>query len=62
LNVGGGLRMTHFSIQDTLTFSPQLSLGWKITPSHEIQLHWGKYHQDLMTIGTEEIILSMFDA
>jgi len=61
-NIGGGLRMTHFSIQDTLTFSPQLSLGWKITPTHEIQLHWGKYHQDLMTIGTEEIILSMFDA
>ena len=60
--IGGGVRMTHFSIQDTLTFSPQLSLGWKITPSHEIQLHWGKYHQDLMTIGTEEIILSMFDA
>jgi hypothetical protein len=61
-NVGGGLRMTHFSIQDTLTFSPQISLGWKITSTHEIQLHWGKYHQDLMTIGTEEIILSMFDA
>ena len=61
-SLNGGLRMTHFSIQDTLTFSPQLSLGWKITPSHEIQLHWGKYHQDLMTIGTEEIILSMFDA
>jgi len=61
-SLNGGLRMTHFSIQDTLTLSPQLSLGWKITPSHEIQLHWGKYHQDLMTIGTEEIILSMFDA
>jgi len=61
-NVNGGLRMTHFSIQDTLTFAPQISLGWKITPTHEIQLHWGKYHQDLMTIGTEEIILSMFDA
>lgn len=61
-NVTGGVRMTHFSIQDTLTFSPQLSLGWKLTPTHEIQLHWGKYHQDLMTIGTEEIILSMFDA
>jgi len=61
-NVNGGLRMTHFSIQDTLTFAPQISLGWKINSTHEIQLHWGKYHQDLMTIGTEEIILSMFDA
>jgi len=61
-NVGGGLRMTQFSIQDTLTISPQVSCGLKISPTQEIQLHWGKYHQDLMTIGTEEIILSMFDA
>jgi len=61
-DIGGGLRLTYFSIQDTLTFSPQLSFGWKITPAHEVQLHWGKYHQDLLTIGTEEIILSMFDA
>ena len=62
INVSGGCRVTHFSLQDTLIYSPQVSCGWKISPSQEIQLHWGKYHQDLMTIGTEEIILSMFDA
>ncbi|MBU4445249.1 MAG: TonB-dependent receptor [Candidatus Marinimicrobia bacterium] len=58
----GGFRMTRFSLQDTMTFSPQLSCGARISPTQEINLHWGKYHQDLMTIGTEEIILSMFDA
>lgn len=61
-NVSGGSRITHFSLQDTLTVSPQVSCGLKISPTQEIQLLWGKYHQDLMTIGTEEIILSMFDA
>jgi len=62
LYVRGGIRMTHFSLQDTLTFSPQFSCGVKISPKQEIQLHWGRYHQDLITIGTEEVILSMFDA
>ncbi len=44
INITGGLRLTHFSLQDTITFSPQLSLGWTISPSHKIQVHWGKYH------------------
>jgi len=62
LNLNYGLRATRFSSQDTIVLSPQISTNININKLLSIHAHWGRYHQGLMSIGTEEPILSMFDA
>jgi len=57
-----GGRATYFSQTNTVALSPQISLGYRHTPLFDLALQWGIYHQGLLTIGTEEVLLSMFDA
>ena len=62
LSVKLGGRATHFAYQDTIVYSPQASLRFRAGSNSDVSFHWGRYHQGVMTVGNEEIILSMFDA
>ena len=60
LKLGG--RATYFAFQDTTVYSPQASLQINLGSRSDLTLHWGRYHQGVMTFGNEEIILDIFDA
>jgi hypothetical protein len=43
-------------------FSPFISIDYMITPTIATNFQISRTHQNLVTIGTEEVLLSMFDA
>lgn len=57
-----GNRMTYFSYHGKTTYSPQMALIILVSPQLTFTLNWGRYHQGIMTIGNEEVILTMFEA
>jgi hypothetical protein len=57
-----GNRTTYFSQVNSTVSSPQLSLGYRNSQLLDIKINWEKSYQGMVTIGTEETMLSMFDA
>lgn len=43
-------------------YSPFISLSYSINPSISTNIQFSRTHQNLLTLGTEEVLLSMFDA
>lgn len=57
-----GARITNFSRQKTIKFSPQVQFGIHWTDCFNTSIEWSKYHQGLLTIGSPASLMTLFDA
>ena len=55
LNVIGGIRATHFDLEDKVFFEPRLSLSYQLNNQIKLKGAWGKYYQFVNRIVREDV-------
>jgi len=57
-----GDRLTYFQYQDVFRHSPRVRLSVSLPGDARLTLGWNRTNQGIMTVGNEEVLLTMFEA
>ncbi len=61
-NIDLGDRFTYFQYQDVFRHSPSARLSVSLPGDARLTLGWNRTNQGIMTVGNEEVLLTMFEA
>ncbi|NQV15696.1 TonB-dependent receptor [bacterium] len=61
LKLQGGLRVTDYSLHDSLYIEPRLGLKYIVSHNISLKFNWGRYHQFLTTANSPDETLRLVD-